>query len=224
MTTRSIPLKLLRVLLLSVILFLLLESIGMPAVKPAEIVSVRAGAYLTVEKTRKDATVGQEVSKGNLIETDQYGRLSLLLPDHALLKISSETRFVYDGVEGNKRNWFLDKGKVWLRGLFKKGLFNVRTPTAVIGVRGTEWYMTVASDGTTTVGVVDGKVKVENSFGSLLLDSRELARIQPGRAPVKSAYLTPENAVNWTLKYRGFGIRQTLNVPTRPFGPISGTH
>jgi len=219
MTTRSRSLKLMRVLLLSVILFLLLESIGMPAVKPAEIVSVRAGAYLTVEKTRKDATVGQEVSKGNLIETDQYGRLSLLLPDHALLKISNETRFVYDGVEGNKRNWFLDKGKVWLRGLFKKGPFNVRTPTAVIGVRGTEWYMTVAPDGTTTVGVVDGKIKVENSFGSLLLDSRELALIQPGRAPVKSAYLTPENAVNWTLKYRGLWDQADLERADKAFRP-----
>jgi tetratricopeptide (TPR) repeat protein len=219
MTTRFIPLKLLRVLLFSAILFLLLESIGMPAVKPAEIVSVRAGAYLTVESTRKNATVGQEVFKGNRIETDAYGRLSLLLPDHALLKISSETRFVYDGVEGNRRSWFLDKGKVWLRGLFKKGPFNVRTPTAVIGVRGTEWYMTVAPDGTTTVGVVDGKVKVENPYGNLFLDSRELALIQPGRAPVKSAYLMPENAVNWTLKYRGLWDQADLERADKGFRP-----
>jgi len=213
------PLKLLRVLLLSFILFILLESIGMPAVKPAEIVSVRAGAYLTVEKTRKSAAVGQEVFKGNLIETDHYGRLSLLLPDHALLKISSGTRFIYDGIEGNNRNWFMDKGKVWLRGLFKKKPFNVRTPTAIIGVRGTEWYMTVAPDGTTTVGVVDGKVKVENAYGSLLIGSRELAQVQPGRAPVKSAYLTPENAVNWTLKYRGLWNQADLERADEAFRP-----
>ena len=55
MITQFMPLKLLRILFISVVLFLLLESIGMPAVKPAEIVSVRAGAYLTVQKARQAA-------------------------------------------------------------------------------------------------------------------------------------------------------------------------
>ncbi len=213
----STPFKLLRICALSIVFFLLLESMGLPAVTPAEVVSVRPGAYLTADKIRKNAAVGQSVFKGNLIETDAYGRLSLLLPDHALLKVSSDTRFVYEETQEDKRNWFLDKGKVWLRGLFRKRRFNVRTPTAVIGVRGTEWYMTVAPDGTTTVGVVDGKVKVENPFGSLFLDSREMALIERGRAPVKSAYLTPEDAVNWTLKYRGLWDRPDLDRADKAF-------
>ena len=188
----------------NIFVFLFLcHSIAAAAVESAEVVSVRPGAYITVEAERRDAAVGQDVFHGNRLETDKYGRMSLLLPDHALLKIGSDTRFVYQGEEKEGRKWFLDRGKVWLRGLFRKTRFNVQTPTAIIGVRGTEWYMTVDGDGTTTVGVVDGRVKVENRFGSLTLASREMATVQPGRPPVKSAYLMPENAVNWTLKYRG---------------------
>ena len=188
----------------NIFIFLFLcHSIAGAAVDSAEVVSIRPGAYITVEAERRDAEVGQDVFHGNRLETDKFGRMSLLLPDHALLKIGSDTRFVYQGEEKEGRNWLLDKGKVWLRGLFRKKHFNVQTPTAIIGVRGTEWYMTVDGDGTTTVGVVDGRVKIENRFGSLTLASKEMATVQPGRPPVKSAYLMPENAVNWTLKYRG---------------------
>ena len=216
----SIPYKLIRFLILLFISFLILESSGLPAVKPAEIVSVRPGAHIYEKKRRQDASVGRDVFKDTLIETDRHGRLSLLLPDHALLKIGSSTRFVYKGMEGEARNWFLDKGKVWLRGLFKRVPFNVRTPTAVIGVRGTEWYMTVAPDGTTTVGVVDGKVQVKNPLGSLFLESREMALVQPGRPPIKSAYLTPENAVNWTLKYRGLWDQADLDRAGKELGTV----
>jgi len=181
----------------------LCHSITDAAVDSAEVVSVRPGAYIYEEAERRDAAVGQDVFHGNRLETDKYGRMSLLLPDHALLKIGSDTRFVFQGEEKQGRKWLLDRGKVWLRGLFRKKHFNVQTPTAIIGVRGTEWYMAVDGDGTTTVGVVDGRVKVENRFGSLTLASKEVATVQPGRPPVKSAYLMPENAVNWTLKYRG---------------------
>jgi len=188
----------------NIFVFLFLcHTIAAAAVEPAEVVSVRPGAYVFIEAERRDAAVGQDVFYGNRLETDNHGRMSLLLPDHALLKIGSDTRFVYQGEEKEGRKWLLNRGKVWLRGLFRKKRFNVQTPTAIIGVRGTEWYMTVDGDGTTTVGVVDGRVKVENRFGSLTLASREMATVQPGRPPVKSAYLMPENAVNWTLKYRG---------------------
>ena len=182
---------------------LLCHSIAAAAVDSAEVVSVRPGAYIYIEAERRDAAVGQDVFHGNRLETDKHGRMSLLLPDHALLKIGSDTRFVYQGEEKEGRIWLLDRGKVWLRGLFRKKGFNIQTPTAIIGVRGTEWYMTVDGDGTTTVGVVDGRVKIDNRFGSLTLASQEMATVKPGRPPVKSAYLMPENAVNWTLKYRG---------------------
>jgi tetratricopeptide (TPR) repeat protein len=209
----------LRFLLLSLFISLLLESTGFSAANPAEIVSVRPGASLVIDSIRNDAEVGNEVNTGNILETDRFGRLSLLLPDHALLKIGSGTRFRYEGVDEGSRKWFLDKGKVWLRGLFQKRAFDVQTPTAVVGVRGTEWYMTVEENGSTTVGVVDGTVAVENPHGSLLLKSRELAMVHPGRPPVKSAYLTPDNAVNWTLRYRGLWAQSDIERASAEFRP-----
>lgn len=147
MAALSISNRWFRILVLTLLSFLIFEASGFPAVGPAEIVSLRPGAFVTVEEKRREAVVGQEVSQGNLLETDSFGRLSLLLPDHALLKIGGDTRFRYEGVSEEKRSWFLDRGKVWLRGLFRRRPFRVETPTAVIGVRGTEWYMVVQPDG-----------------------------------------------------------------------------
>ena len=181
---------------------------GQAATGPAQIVSLRPSVRLYVKDVSEPAVVGRTILSGNRLETDAHGRLSILLPDHGLLKIAGDTSFVYQQEdEGQIR---LNRGKLWMRALFKAAAFlhrpviGLQTPTAVVGVRGTEWYTEVAPDGTTTVGIVDGTVDVSNRLGAVQLGPREMAVVRPGRAPVKSAYLTPKNAVNWTLQYRGF--------------------
>ena len=170
---------------------------------PARVASFRAGAFLIQKEVRSPAKRAAKVFGGTDLLTDAYGRMSVLLPDHLLLKLAEKTEFLYQGVSGQGKRGRLKAGKVWLRGR-KRSNFQMSTPTATAAIRGTEWYVEVKADGTTTVGVIDGAVEVANELGSLTLGPREVALVEPGKPPLKAAYLTPANAVNWTLNYRGY--------------------
>lgn len=186
------------------------------AARQAKVVAAVAGAYLAPEnQDERPARVADPVDQATALVTDAHGQLSVLLPDYMLLKLDSATRFVYLGAatEGSgtisEERGELLSGRVWLRGRARPtpsgtaGGYSVRTPTATAAIRGTEWYMEVAEDGTTTVGVVDGQVEVVNDLGRLLLAPGEIALVAPGAPPVRAAYVVPENAVNWTLRYDG---------------------
>ena len=158
-----------RTTIYSILLLLCTAIAGQAATGPAQIVSLRPSVRLYVNDVLAPAVVGRAVLSGNRLETDAHGRLSLLLPDHGLLKIAGDTRFVYQEEDDGPIR--LNRGKLWMRALYKAAAFlhrpviGLQTPTAVVGVRGTEWYTEVAPDGTTTVGIVDGSVDVSNRLG-----------------------------------------------------------
>ncbi|MCO6430792.1 MAG: FecR domain-containing protein, partial [Deltaproteobacteria bacterium] len=173
-----------------------------------KIVSSRPEATVTSKGERKEAQVALPIASGDKLETGPHGKLSLLLPDHMLLKVAELTQFIYNGIGPSGINGKLLAGKVWLRGQKRETDFKIDTPTATAAIRGTEWYMEVAPDGSTTVGVIDGAVEVSNSLGSIELASREIALVEQGKPPRKLAHLAPENAVNWTLNYFGLWSEQ----------------
>jgi hypothetical protein len=157
---------------------------------------------------------GDMVKEGTYIKTNPYGRLSLLLPNQMLLKVGGNALFMYaEKTDKKMEEGLLDlkKGKFWMRSEKRNRKFKVHTPTATTAIRGTEWFMDVAEDGTTSVAVLDGSVLVENPLGRVILGSRELALVLPGKPPQKMVYLTPEDAVNWTLRYRGIWSESDLS-------------
>ena len=105
-------------------------------VPTAEIVSVRSPAYVFIDGKRKKAVAGIKVYPGTRLETGSFGRLSVLLPDQTLLKISRNSHFVYEGEKGEKKTWFLEKGAIWLRRLLIRSRINVRTPHCGCGCKG----------------------------------------------------------------------------------------
>ncbi len=200
---------------LSCLLLIALWMHPSPAVSDqAKIVSVRPEAFITSNNQKQAALVARQVAGGEILETGTNGRMSLLLPDQMLLKIASESVFVFDPPDSDqemKIDGTLSKGKVWLRGHKKNQSYNITTPSVTAAIRGTEWYMSVNEAETTTIGVLDGQVEISNEFGRIMLASREMATVRKGYPPVKSAYIVPDNAVNWTLNYHGFWDEKDLN-------------
>ncbi|MCB9030424.1 MAG: FecR domain-containing protein [Deltaproteobacteria bacterium] len=176
----------------------------------AKVVSSRTEAKISILSKSSEAKAGDAVNKGSRLATDEHGRMSVLLPNHMLLKVAEKTQFTYNGFSAGEVSGDLKRGRVWLRGQKQKTPFQINTPSATAAIRGTEWYMEVTEDGTTTVGVIDGAVLVSNDLGQVELQSRELAKVEPGKPPVKLKYLTPENAVNWTLNYFGLWDKKDL--------------
>jgi tetratricopeptide (TPR) repeat protein/opacity protein-like surface antigen len=76
----------------------------------------------------------------------------------------------------------------------------VRTPFTVAGVRGTEFFMQVAEDGT-QLSVFEGTVVAANEAGSLRITSGQSAVAEPGKAPALRTVVRPRDAVQWALYY-----------------------
>jgi Flp pilus assembly protein TadD len=75
--------------------------------------------------------------------------------------------------------------------------FTVCTPSATAGIRGTEWEIAVAADGSSTLAVFNGEVDFYNDQGSVTVRPNEQARAEPGKAPVKLFLRVSRDRVQW---------------------------
>lgn len=82
-----------------------------------------------------------------------------------------------------------------------KDFGRVETATVTAAIKGTEFAVEVAEDGTTTITMIEGVVLASNEFGSVEVKEGERAVTEPGKAPVRSVVVRPRDAVNWALYY-----------------------
>ncbi|HEY4416689.1 MAG TPA: FecR domain-containing protein, partial [Verrucomicrobiae bacterium] len=81
------------------------------------------------------------------------------------------------------------------------GRIQIITSGAVAGVEGTEFVLAVDETERTTLAVVDGKVRLANDQGSLLLTNDEEAVVDLGQAPVRTAGFIANNLLQWCFYY-----------------------
>ena len=77
-------------------------------------------------------------------------------------------RFIYEPNEGNEVLLVRLGTGVFciISGKLRKTIFRVETPAATIGISGTDFEVTVANDGSTTVSVNEGTVEVSVNEGA----------------------------------------------------------
>ena len=83
----------------------------------------------------------------------------------------------------------------------KPGHIRIITRGAVAGVEGTEFVLAVNDADTTTLSVVDGKVKFGNDQATLLLTNGQQAVAELGQAPVRTAGFIANNLLQWCFYY-----------------------
>ena len=137
------------------------------------------------------------VHVGDTLETSANGKAKLLLGDDSVITISPNSKFrisraLYDPAKKSRDSSFtLLAGKV--RSLVSKfwgstgANFEVRTPTAVAGVRGTEFLQEINPDGSSTITVLEGKVEVYNPKDSkkrsVTLTQGQRTSVKEGKTP-----------------------------------------
>jgi tetratricopeptide (TPR) repeat protein len=157
----------------------------------------------------------QELRRDDTIRTGERSRVSILLADESLLKMDAGTTLgLQDVVPSSKISlgaavkaalvkahqslYRLMKGRVWFRA---GGAFTVETPSASIGVRGTELGIEVKADGETVLSMLEGLAEMWNPHGRVSVSAGEMGLARPGVAPVKRLLVAPDDAVQWTLFY-----------------------
>lgn len=204
-----------------------------------------AGQIKRAAKTMPAAR-GTSIVKNDTVSTNSIGRFKITFVDATTVNITENSKlviddFVYDG--GNK-----SKGKIGLKialgtvryasGNLAKGNpggVNIRTPTATIGVRGTDFVMTVDEIGRTMIvllpscfddkdptknidkcpiGAIDvttqtGTVSMDKPFQATVVESASVPPSTPAVVRLDIARLDNNLQVGTVQTTSGFGIIQS---------------
>ena len=151
------------------------------------------------------ATVGQALAVHDRLRTGEDSRAAVRMTDLSVLRIDELTtiEITPPSSASDKPSLNLKEGTTYFFSREKSRETRVETPAANGAVRGTEFVVTVAANGSTTVTMLDGEVELSNGQGSLLVTSGEQAKVDVGGAPRKTAVLAAINSVQWCLYYPG---------------------
>ena len=163
-----------------------------------EVLRGEAGVWVAAEPN-------QRLGIGDKLRTGENSRATIQLANASVERLRSLTVITIEAprkVEGGI-SLLLERGALFFKSWAKPETQEFRTPTVAGAIRGTEFYLTVADDGSTVVSLIDGEVHLTSPDGSLPLKSGEQATIERGRAPAKTAVLETTRIVQWYLYYPG---------------------
>lgn len=173
----------------------------------AEIVSIQgSGEYQTPPEDWQAANAGQALSGGNLVRTGALSRMAILFSDGTQMRLSQnallEVKSVRPRQNQTSSTTLLQRlGRSWTRSKTVPDKLFLETPSATASIRGTEWEMAVAADGTSTLTVLQGSVEFYNDQGRVNVAANEQAVAQVGQAPVKLIINNPRDRVQWVGAY-----------------------
>lgn len=189
--------------LLTLAFFLVLPFDGALAADEAGTVSrLRGTATARSSDTTRALTAGATVFVGDLIETGAASRVELTLLDGAVMTLGDNSSLLIDqylvSASGGGTGALKVLGGVFLAvtgalGKTPGASFNVTTPVATIGVRGTTFWGRLKSDGL-LVALLDGRaIVVSNAAGQVVINRVGVATQVPAaqQTPASPFALTP---------------------------------
>ncbi|MBI5203007.1 MAG: FecR domain-containing protein [Elusimicrobia bacterium] len=113
---------------------------------------------------------GHVVGKGDEIKTGRGSRTVVKFDDGSKVELGPNSAFALEEAENNQATMKFSLGfmKAWVTKALSRR-FQVKTPTAVCSVRGTEFGVNVAEGGNTSVAVFSGLVGVGDTKGNEVL-------------------------------------------------------
>ena len=177
----------------------------------AEIVEVKGDeSFHPVEMENwLSASVTQPLIAGDDLRTGPYGGLALAFEDRTQIRLHSDSRMTIASTDQSDGGavFNLGLGRIWSRASKPDRAITVNGPSATAAIRGTDWYMEVAEDGSSRLVVLDGEVRFFNEFGSVDVPAGASARAQIGSAPQLELIVETKDRPRWALIPRGDWIR-----------------
>jgi Tfp pilus assembly protein PilF len=158
------------------------------------------------------AVTNQVLRPSDQIRTGERSRAVVRLSDQTTKRLGEQTIIQIPPAAPRGAAFRLLKGLLYYFHRDKPGVFPVQTPSAYAVVLGTEFNLSVAENGTTTLVLIDGFVVMTNEFGRLELTSGEAAIVETGKAPARTAAIATVKAVQWCLYYPAILNVDELNL------------
>jgi hypothetical protein len=146
------------------------------------------------------ATLNEPVYFGDNIKTGPTGEGTVTFTDQSLIKIRPNSHITLNAFVSpfeKKNSVLLFFGRIWnklSRKALKLGSLEVQTPTAVCGVRGTEFWTASYEDGTTIIRVESGEVTVDNEIDQRTISSDESTQLSFAKKEIE---VTPGFEPQW---------------------------
>jgi len=150
----------------------------------------------------KPSTEGQSLAAKDRIRTGPASRASLLYSDQTLHRLNEKSEVeILPPAAGGSGIVKILSGQSYFTTRTPKDFGRVQTPTVTAAIKGTEFAVSVAEDGGTTITMIEGVVEASNEFGSVTVTKGEEAVTEPGKAPQRRIAVRPKDAVAWSLYY-----------------------
>jgi len=119
--------------------------------------------------------INEAMQPGDSIKTAAGAKVSLVTRGGAEIRINENSTFSFPGKSKVREMYELSVGQVWGRMLHRMAKLNVRTPSAVCAVRGTE--ADIEQKDTLTVKVYEGHVDLQNAQGKQSLKAGQISTV-----------------------------------------------
>ncbi len=224
-------------LFLSVLPLLVAPAAGADDPAPAgagdpvgRIAAVEGKVEAVLNGTAREVEKGEAIYQGDWIETGKDGRARVELNDETELVVGPSSRvhvdeFVYDpGSDKGKVLFEVGVGIVrFTTGVLESESYEVKTPVASIGVRGTIFDVIVAAiDFATTVIVYEGLVELRSRIAALLVQSGKASDV-PNAGAAPSEPREPTEAEKKQSEDVSTPFKSERNTKNRPNVPTAVT-
>lgn len=158
----------------------------------------------TVEAARARAEIwdraytNQVLYAGDRLRTLERSRAVLRLAEVGPIRVGELSLLT---MPPERKGFSLLRGIVYFFHRGKAAALDIQTPSVSTLIRGTEFNLAVAEDGTTTLTLLDGHVVMTNALGQVELASGEQGIAEPGQPPRKTAVIYTQRVVQWALYY-----------------------
>ena len=174
------------------------------AQKAGAVDAVRPQAAIQRSTAELAAEKGTDVVWNDLLRTNEQGRVRVMLLDQSLISVGpkSEVRVLQRATTSDQSNLELAYGKLRMRLAKQPGQrFELRTPTAVAGVIGTDFGADASVPGTTHFICLEGEVRISNADpkipGTVICKGGYMTDVKAGQSPAEPAPAPAEHMENW---------------------------
>ena len=174
------------------------------AQKAGAVDAVRPQAIIQRGTAELKAAKGLGVRWDDLLHTDIQGRLRVQLLDQSLISLGpdSQVRVIRQGASSDPSALELAYGKLRMRLVKQPGQrFELRTPTAVAGVIGTDFGADASVPGTTHFICLEGEVRISSSdpnvHGTVICKGGYMTDVKAGQPPAEPTPAPQEHMENW---------------------------
>ncbi|RVJ93738.1 FecR domain-containing protein [Sinorhizobium meliloti] len=176
-------------------LWALAEPVPRPSPAAGSVIARKSGEevrFVDVSNWRV-VDLSQDLLPGDVLRTNATGALAVLFRDHTQIRLGRNTALRVKQIGAGDTNLGLESGTIWARAERGGEGLVIDTPAAAAAIRGTDWTLTVGTDGKTSLVVLEGVVELSNAYGSVTVKQGERAVAAIGSAPAKIVIVTPKD-------------------------------